>query len=252
MKMVFGVGIGLVIGAILPSLFSKGSKEKTAPPLPAWNAGNGGSLSAAAQTVAPTWTPPKATVVTPQTPLLGISTQPPSVGDYLPGALNRHSWSPPRTSATPPIAPPANPVNADYAQRNPPVGPAQDRLYAPPADRRALQADSRNDPAPRYGSDAGYDYRGQPIEGSAIRRDNQVPGAPADYRNNDNRYYNADPSAARVPVTGPGSPLMPSGSNGAGNYRNTPYGEPGVARFEDNIATPPARTNYERSGPSNY
>ena len=244
LKLVFGLGIGLIIGAILPFLFGRGSSPKPVHELSDWtNVRNMESTnSSTALSDAPPWQtpPPRATAVAPQAASPDISVPPPPAGDYRPAVMNRRTWSPPQGTA----APPSGNLNPDYAHGNPPPPRTGDRGYGPGADRNDMQADRRNDPAPRYGNPPGYenrgngyDYRGNPADGPAMRRDIQPP-APA----GDERYrYPADPNGPRQYA-----PAAPQGNNGAGYYyRNQPQPDPesGVARFDGTITAPPARTN---------
>jgi len=218
-KLVFGLGIGLVIGAILPYLFGKVSRpESRVTELPAWTS-TGNSTAITSQTVAPTWptsaTAPSGATAPPQTPPAPppaiVSPQTPHIGDARPTALAEPAWPAPRSSgARMPITMPSSApnnymnVNPAMAGTNPPDNRGGYRDFDRPMDSRSFQADSRNDPA-------------------------------AQYRNTDQRY-------AYPPATSPGSPAMPSGTPGAvGSYREPPTSEPGVARFDGMIANPPIR-----------
>jgi hypothetical protein len=238
LKLVFGMAIGLVIGAILPLLFGRGSSAKPVRELPAWtNAKSSEQPSDLSQ--APPWQPPKPQpdMVSSQIVSPNISVQPPPVGDYRPAALNRQGWTPPHNSAAPPVAPPtAGPPTPDYARNYPAPARTDDRGYGPAADRYEQQADRRNDPAARYGNPPGYDYRGYPPDGAAPRRDVQPP-PPA----GDDRYNSAPNYGGQRQSVGPMAP--PPGSAGAYDYRNQPESESGVARFEGTITAPPVRTN---------
>jgi hypothetical protein len=252
LKLVFGMGIGLVVGAILPFLFGRGNSAKKVREIPSWTTAksNEQTNSSADLSQAPPWQPPKApaTSAVPDIPPPAISVQPPQVGEYRPAALNRQGWTPPRNSAAPPVAPPAGGnVTPDYARNYAAPPPrSDDRGYAPPADRFEQQADRRNDPAARYGNPPGYDYRGYPTEVPAQRRDIQPPPPAGDDRYNNVPNYNGAPNygGQRQPL-GPMTP--PPGSAGGYDYRNQPQpqpdGESGVARFEGTITAPPVRTN---------
>jgi hypothetical protein len=232
-KLVFGVGIGLLIGAIVPHLFGKGSSPKPVHELPPWNVRSPEQVSpSTAQSVAPPWSPApqQATVVAPQTPPTGVTPQPPQPQGYQPAALGQHAWTPPQPPALPPTAtPPVAPAGQNFAQDNlreaPPMPQGNYDRQAP--DRRAWQADARND--------AVYDYRGNRVDTTATGRDTPPAGGNGDYR------YNraAEPAGVR-----PGSPLMPSRGNAAGGNSGYPQdAESGVARFDGTITAPPARTN---------
>ena len=126
MKLVFGVGIGLLIGAILPFLFGKVSRpESTITELPAWTS-SGSSTGNTSQTTAPTWptsATPSAISVPGQTqPVLTpaiVAPQVPQVGDTRPTALTEPAWPQPRSSGAP--APAITPSPAPNNYINPPV-----------------------------------------------------------------------------------------------------------------------------------
>ena len=246
-KLVFGVGIGLVIGAILPYLFGKVSRpEAHVTELPAW-ASNGGSTGNTSQTTAPTWpgavtAPSAATVSPPTSPVVApaiVPPQAPQFGDNRPMALTEPAWPQPRTSGTPmPVATPS-PAASNYI--NPPVANVNSadnrgsyRGFDRAVDPRNLQADNRNDPAAQYrNNDTRYDYRGNSAETASAHRD-----VPANGLVRDTRYDNV--SNGYPPATSQGSPLMPSGTPGpTANYREPPISDPGVARFDGTINTPP-------------
>ena len=257
-KLIFGVGLGLVFGAILPFVFGKASRPSPAvKELPAWS-GSGGSAGIAgntSQTLAPAWSPSPTGPVTagavPQTapaPAI-LMPQPPQVGDTRPTALTEPGWQQPRSFVAPgPAATPSLAANygihRPVANTNPPGNRADNRGFD--RDPRTLQADNRNDAAGRYrNNDARYDYRGNSIDTAAGRRD-----APAGGYSRDPRYDNA--GGNYPPAVGPGNPLMPSGTPAPTSaYSNPPVSEPGVARFDGTIATPPVRTSYDRAGSSN-
>jgi len=245
MKLVFGVGIGLVIGAILPFLFGKVSRpELPVTELPAW-ASSGSSTGNTSQTTAPTWPGSVATssaVTAPgQTPpVLApaiVAPHVPQVGDTRPTALTEPAWPQPRSSGA--SAPSITPLPAPNNYINPPVAstnPLDNRGLDRRTDSQNMQADNRNDPAALYrNNDARYDYRGNVVETAPARRDVSANGYVRD-----NRYDNV--GNAYPPATGSGSPLMPSAAAGPGaNYREPPISEAGVARFDGTIAPPPAR-----------
>ena len=95
-----------------------------------------------------------------------------------------------------------------------------------------------------FNYDTRYDYRGNAADAAPARRD-----VPAGGYSRDTRYDNA--GSTYPPAAGPGSPLMPSGTPGpTPTYRDPQISEPGVARFEGTISTPPVRTSYDRAGSS--
>jgi hypothetical protein len=251
MKLVFSVGLGLVIGAIL---FGKPS-HPTQPvtELPTWN--NSSSTSTAtvntAGSVAPAWSPPSSAAVTmpaqtATTPAPAVlSPQPPQLGQYPPAPPTVPAWSPPPTSpAASGVAtmPPAqyNVPNQNVANSNLPAP----RADASGVDPRYLQADARNNVVARFNAPR-YDSPVNPAPAPA-----NSPAPPANYPR-DYRY--SDAGVSYPPATGQGSPLMPSGNpRPATNDRYPQESDPGVARFEGTIAAPPARTNYDRAGSSNH
>jgi hypothetical protein len=248
-KLVFGVGIGLVIGAILPFVFGKVSRhEAPVTELPAW-ATSGGSTGNTSQTNAPTWptsaTPPAAATFQSQisrAPAPSIlSPQAPQAGDTRPMALTEPAWPQPRSSASPapvitPLPAPNNLLDPPLVSTNPLDNRGNYRGFDRATDPRNSQADSRSDPAAQYrGNDTRYDNHGNAIETAPARRD-----VPASGYARDTRYDNVTNNYP--PPTGPGSPLMPSGTSGpSASYREPPTSEPGVARFDGTIATPPIR-----------
>ncbi len=280
-KLVLGVGLALVMVAILPFVFGKVARPGPAvKELPAWS-NSGGSTGVSgntSQTVAPTWPPsPTAPITTAVSPQNGsapapaiLMPQPPQFGDTRPTALTEPSWSLPRPPASPaPAAAPSPTPNYDF---HPPVTntyrpdnradyrgfyrdpqadprlasgyPEYPARHAAAPDARNWQADNRNDVAAQFrNNDTRYDYRGNTIDPPPVRRDVPAGGyAP------DTRYDNA--GGIYPPAAGPGSPLMPSGTPGPTSYYRDPQiSEPGVARFDGTI-TPPARTNYDRTGSS--
>ncbi len=268
-KLVFGVGFALLLAAILPFFFGRASRpERPVSELPEWSSA-GGSMritDGASQTVAPAWpalaTAPTSAVSTqtqPTPPPAIVSAQPPLATDTRPPGLTEPSWSPPRSSASP--APAFTPSPAPNNYINPPVANANwpsnnfanppsvnttlpdNRGFDRPADPRNFQADNRNDPAAAYrNSDPRFESRGGTIDPSPIRRDVLPGGYPGDPRFE-------TPNNTVPPSTAPGSPLMPSNVQApmsANPY--PPVSEPGVARFDGTIATPPARMSYDRSG----
>ena len=123
------------------------------------------------------------------------------------------AWVPPRQLAAPgpavtPSPLPSSDLRTPVVSTNPPNNPANYRGYDRAPDPRNLQADNRNDAAGQYrNTGAQYDYRGNTIDGPAVRRDVPAPGYPRDprYDNGGGNY---------PPASGPGSPLMPSGNTG--------------------------------------
>ena len=114
------------------------------------------------------------------------------------------------------------------------------RGFDRPADPRNFQADNRNDPAAAYrNNDPRFDSRGGTID--------PAPSA-ATFHLTDilaTRYGN--PNNSCRPPRHQGSPLMPSNvqaPTSANPY--PPVSEPGVARFDGTIATPPVRMSYDR------
>ena len=173
--------------------------------------------------------------------------QPPQVGDTRTTAPTEPAWAPPRAAiaAGPAVAPssaPNNYINPALANTNPPDNRGDYRGFnrdprAVAPDSRNLQADNRNNAAAQYRTnDTRYDYRGNAIETAPVRRD-----VPTGGYSRDPRYDNP---ANNYPPTGPGSPLMPSGaSSPTPVYSDPRVSEPGVARFEGTVSTPPVRTS---------
>jgi hypothetical protein len=249
MKVVFGLGLALVIGAILvpvvPWVVNK-LRTKPVEELKTWEARN--SEPSIAPNTVPSVppqcpaAPPQTVVVPPQAPALGISPPPPQLGDYRPAAMSGPSWTPPRPASGYPAAAPRQANNGDQgpARFDPPSAHPDDRNYGAAADPRNLQADRRSDPAMHYGNDTGVDYRGNPVDSGPSNRNGQTPNP-----TRGDRYdatTNPTPTGG-VPAQWVGSPLMPAGNNNAGGYRSQQESEPGVARFEGTIDTPPGRTN---------
>ncbi len=250
-KLVFGLGVVLVILAIV---FGKASRPSSAvTELPAWS--NHGSTTGIAdstsQTLAPTWPSSATAPVTAAVP--GNSSpasapaillpQPRQVGDARPTGMNEPGWPQPRSSVAPPPAitpspPPSNYINPPVVDTNRPDNRGDYRGLERPVDPRNLQADNRNDPTSPYRtSDTRYDYRPNTLEGAAVRRELPAGGYPRD-----TRYDNVNGNYP--PPAGSGGALMPSGTLGpAPDYRGPQVSEPGVARFDGIISTPPVRTN---------
>lgn len=271
-KLIFGLGLGLVIGAILPFLFGKVSRPgPVVTELPAWscNGGSTGTAGNTSQSMAPTWSPssitPATAGVSPQTapgPAI-LLPQPPLLGATRPTAPTEPAWMQarqfvaPGSAATfsplrndnihPPLANtnlPGNPIDSRGFDRDSQADPLRGR---PAPDGRNLQADTRNDAAGPYrNNDTRYDYRGNTIGPVPVGRDVPAGGysRDANYDNGNGNYRAA---------TGPGSPLMPSSPQGpTPAYSAPPVSEPGIARFEGTITPPPVRTSYDRAGSSNY
>jgi hypothetical protein len=87
-----------------------------------------------------------------------------------------------------------------------------------------------------------YDYRESQIETAPLRGD--VPGGAYP---RDTRYENA--GRVTPSVMDPANPPIPSLPSAPppvfGDQRTS---EPGVARFDGTISTPPVRTSYDRTG----
>jgi hypothetical protein len=258
-KLIFGVGFILIIGAILPFVFGRASRPVTpVKELPEWtHQGASAPVGNAAPTVATSWpSAPTANTVnaipTRSAPEV-VMPKTPQVGDMRPKSLPEPAWTPPRPSVT--MAAGYTPGTTNYnnppAAANPPdsrTGSRADnradyRGYERAVNPGTLQADNRNDPAARYrNADPRYDYRGAPSDAGAPRQNAPAPDYPRD-----NRYDNGGNYPPAVPQ---GSALMPSGAPSAYRPQNS---EPGVARFDGSISPPPtARTNYDRAGSSNY
>jgi hypothetical protein len=264
MKMVFGVGGAMVFGAILPFLLGRGSKDNHPTPqikeLPAWSAH--AALPAApntAQTMAPAWNSsqaahPPAAAQQPPVANIGYALPPQQPGEYHPANMNGQTW--PQRGEVAQRVPLQQAVNTrpndprgnqvwNGQQGSGQQGPGYD-------DPRVRQADNRNDPAAGYRNDPGAGYRNDPGAGTNYRNDqgfgypnNRALGAPPVDRtapaNNvaRDRYDNSN-----YPPSAPQNGMMPQGNNGAdGSYRYPSNPEPGVARFDGNITTPPGRTN---------
>ncbi len=282
-KLIFGVGLGLVIGAILPFIFGKASRPGSeVNELPAWhsNGGSRGTIDNTSQTLAPRWPSSPTTTSAQQTPPAILMPQRPQVGDTRPVALSEPAWPSSRSSIAPPPAgtplPAANNyINPSMTGVNPPAVRGDYRGLDRPADPRNLQADNRNDPAAaNRNNDTRYNYLPNSLEATvrrdasafdnAVRRD--VSGVDNAVRRDVSAVDNAlrrdaqpsiyprDPRFDNnyPPAAGSNSPLMPSGIPGStSNYRDPQTSEPGVARFDGTINTPPARTSYDRAGSSN-
>jgi hypothetical protein len=233
-KLIFGVGFGLVIGAILPFVFSRGSRPE-AKPLPEWTKHDSPTVAGNTAQAATTWPTASPAVASntsyPARTAEIVLPKPQQPGDARPAGLSDPAWpqshSPAATTAYNP-PPPAN-FGVPPSRPNPP----DYRNYDRPATPAAQQADRRSDPAMSAVNGPGYDYRGNPVAaplrdapGNLVPHDNSRPG--------DNRYDNGGsyPSAA-------GGALMPSG--GANGYRDQQFSEPSVARFDGSITPPPAR-----------
>ncbi len=217
-KLVFGIGIGLVVGAILPYLFGKVNRPaEHVSELSTWTSPNGATRNTA-PTTAPAWQTspaPSAPVAGPQaTPTLPpaiLSPQPPRFGDNRPTTLAEPGWPQQRPS-------PASTSNYINPTRD--GAPATDNRgvqqgFDRPATSQTLQADNRSDPVARFDAPAG-DYTRTP------------------------RYGN--PNSDYPPATNQGNLLMPPTTPGANaNYHDGSIPQPGVARFDGTIAPPPIR-----------
>ena len=225
-KLVFGVAIGLVIGAILPLVFGRGSRPpQPVKELPAWhsNPPTDPMTSNSAQSTAPLWTPaPPANITVAAPP------QAPQIGDYRPAAISSPSWSrPDSTAAAPAASRPGSDADRGVARFDSPGS------YAPNMDRRALQADSRNDAAARYRNDVRYDYRGNPVDVPPVNRGGQFSAPPPPASGYPDRYENyrtpASPGSARCRRTTPAAPLATAANRTSSrgcplrrNHRPTP------------------------------
>ena len=234
MKLIFGIGIGLVIGAILPYIFGKACRPTTGvKELPAWvNDNDHHGLSNS-----PAW--PAATTAAASTATSGpaILVPEPAAGTYRPAALTEPAWTQPRSAvaAGPAVAapPPRNdygpaPAAGGYTPNNRP----DDRSVANRVDPGRLQADLRSDAAAIY-------------RNAATQVDNRInsllappvaAGATGGYIP-DSRYGNlpAPPSAAAPQGRGPA---------GASPYPAGAQYDAGVARFDGTIAPPPPRSTF--------
>ena len=268
-KLVFGVGFALLLAAILPFFFGRASRpERPVSELPEWSS-NGGSMritDGPSQTVAPAWpalaTAPTSAVSTqtqPTPPPAIVSAQPPLVTDTRPTGLTEPSWSPPRSSASPAPAftPSPAPIITSIRRWPTRIGPRTTspihlRSIRPCRTIAALtvlpiprnfQADNRNDPAAAYrNSDPRFDV--------PRRHDRSLADPPrcSTWRISW-RPALRDTEQHCAARTAPGSPLMPSNVQAPMSaYPYPPVSEPGVARFDGTIATPPARMSYDRSG----
>jgi hypothetical protein len=276
-KLVFGLGLALVVGAILPFIIGKASRsEHSVKELPEWSSNVGSvrsvdtsqGVATGAPTAPSSQIAPATAAVSPHvppnpTPAIVVP-QPRQVSETRPAALSEPSWPTPGSSIAPPPAvmptpgannnsiPPATAQNwpgsgSGYVTpASPNPNPPQNRGFDRPLDPRNWQADVRNDPAAQYrNNDPRFDYRGNPVDAPPVGRDVPPGGYPRDIRFD-------NPGGAFPPATGPGSPLMPAGAQGpASTYSNQPLPEPGVPRFDGTIGPPPpVRTNYDRSGSS--
>jgi hypothetical protein len=260
-KVIFGVGLGLVVGAILPFVFGKGSRhDAPVTELPAWsNPGGSSGTGNTAQSTAPAWpsspTTQASAAFPPQNPPTQspavLFPQPPQAGDARPTALAEPAW-PQQRSAVPPPAALAPPPNNAFGPPSVAAAVPHDnrgdyRSLDRPADPGTLQADNRNNPALQYrNNDSRYDYRANTADTNPVRRD-----VPNGGYTSDNRYNNVN---SYPPATGQNSPLMPSGVPGApaptSVNRDPQYTDPGVARFDGTISSP-SRTGYDRAGLGN-
>ena len=274
MRLLVGMGLALVVGATLPYIFNRGGRTTPAvKELPAWQV-SGPSTPLAPPSVnstAPAWptTPPTsaanpAPAATPSPAYL--TAQPPQVGANRPMALNEPAWPQAQIPSDPPrnttVVAPTIPVPS-----NPPLNPVSGNL---PNDPRLYQADARNNAAAAYRGDYRNEVRRDAAAVPAQDYRNPATAMRPDYR--DYRNDNRDPYSGSA---NGGSPLMPANQASqvanpqayapqpnnamapggatapAANYRDTQYVEPGVARFDGTIATPPVRTSsYDNAGPS--
>ena len=245
-KVIFGVGLGLVVGAILPFIFGKANRHEPAvSELPAWASPTNSSTSASlAQNTVPAWPSSPAvtasTALPPQAPPTQspaiLFPQPPQASNARPAAhgarlaeASRLAAAPAGHAGQPKLRDCSSAVTqCDRDNRG------DYRIPDRPVDASSLTADNRNNPASPYrGNDSRYDYRTGPTDGNPVRSDVRR----AAYQG-DNRYGNGGYPAAAGPV----NPSMPSNTPAApvpmSNYRNQQYPDPGVARFDGTIATP--------------
>ncbi|MGD0897055.1 MAG: hypothetical protein ABR915_04410 [Thermoguttaceae bacterium] len=162
----------------------------------------------------------------------------PQVGTSRPKAPGDLGWPPP-------VAP-----GAATNPKDPPQGHPADYRVSDPAEIRPAE------------------IRPAEIRPAEIRPGEKTPGQPPDYqadlRGSPTRDYRMNRSEAfrdespnRYPGAGAaqGNPLMPSPAPGvsAASAQDPPQStEPGVARLEGTIESPPVRTNYDRTGPSDH
>jgi hypothetical protein len=252
-KLVFGAGVVLIFAALLPFLPGKAKRsETTVTDLPvSWNHHESSFGNGTSDSQAPAW--PSAVSVAPASPKSSpVSTpaillpQAPQIGDTRGAGLTEPAWSQPRPAIAPVATAPSTSrstlPNSPLANANssdiPPGYRGSDRT----GDSRALQADTRSDPSTQYRNyDSRYDGRGNELRTETARRDLPDGVNPRDPR------YDIPPS--RYATETPSSALMPSAMAGpAANYRDPQVPEPGVARFDGTISTPPVRTDYDRTG----
>jgi hypothetical protein len=277
LKMIFGLAVGLILGAVLPFMFGRSGSPKPVQELPAFNTQAAEPAGENQRIEAPKWQPAaQVPAVAAQAATMNMT--PPPAGSYRPNALAPPSWSPPRSSAAPPQ--PANNLSQDYARGNlPPARPDDGRYgYVPPTERRDFGApaervvDRRNDPGAPYGNPPATDYRGNSVDPAAVRGGpangpayggpgyggpgyggpgyggpgyggpgygGPGNGGPAYRAPSDDRYRPA-PDAAGPQYN---MPPPPPGYGAGGDYRSQQDNDAGVAHFDGTIAPPPARTN---------
>jgi hypothetical protein len=224
-KLVLGCGLILVLAAILPFVLKRNDQPRpVVGDLPEWSS----KAATSAAGVAPAFVPKgpasgsgtiyEARRTSPAaTP--AVLTPQPQVGTGRPNALGDPGW-PPRDT------PDKNPGPADSS-----LGHPADYRVSNPADYRASQgADPRRNDQADLRSNPARDNRGD--RSDAFRGD-----SPRDY-----------PGGGAV-----GNPLMPSPApRVTASVQDPPIVEPGVARLEGRITTPPVRTDYDRAGPSDH
>ena len=188
-KLVFGVGIGLVIGAILPFVFGKASRpESRVKELPAWASmavlrgiprrprRRHGRLRrtrrryGSAADTARSW---RRRSSRPSAAGWRHSADRPDRTGLAAAAIGRRSGA-----CRHAFAGANNYINPPVANTNPPDNRGDNRGFdRVPADSRNSQADNRNDPAALYrNNDARYDYRGNAMETAPARRDVSANG----------------------------------------------------------------------------
>jgi hypothetical protein len=264
-KLLLAAAAVLVVAAIVPFLFGKKDRPKPiADSAPVWQPGpvspkadgtakwTGGptlrdankekaTASNAVPITADLRGAAKPPVTGVQTPLFGDRVAPPA----SPNDERLHSIPPPRYPSTgaPPYAPLTEPRDTRYETRRPAptdersgdaspsrVGVNRPMAVADPATDVVpdYRPSDRRDYVPDYRREATTDYRRE---------------MPADYRQDTAADYpgGATPSLADRRMTPPPSGGQPTGA-----------GQPGVARIEGIIDTPPVRTTHEFARPGVY
>jgi hypothetical protein len=250
-KLVIGGGILLVLAAILPFAMNKNGTPKP-----------GGSEPPAASQ--PTAALPGAAVVPNMGIAQGMGAQSPS-GSALPGMGSHYESArantptapsylqpqpPPQVGANRPMSigdPPWHPQGPAEAARVPDVGPGN-RGNETPDYRRDDPADHR----PSFPSDYRRNDRGADRPEYQADRRTGAGAEPRVYPRTD-RYENRYDNRYDYPGAGAsqGNPLMPSpqGRVAPPPVDSSPP-QPGVARLQGTIESPPLRTDYDRAGSS--